>query len=39
MHHYECVATNVDIILQSGDSEPRQLLRSGRGSMIPDPTG
>jgi len=39
MHHYECVAANADIILQSGDSEPRQLPRSGRGSMIPGPAG
>ena len=35
MHHYECVATNVDINLyRVDDSEPCQLLRSGRGWHI-----
>jgi len=39
MHHYECVVPNVDIILQSENSEPHQLLRSERGSLIPGPAG
>jgi len=40
MHHYECIAPNVDIILyRVHNSEPRQLLHAGRGSVIPGPAG
>ena len=36
MHHYECVVPNIETwtsISRVGDSEPYQLLRSGRGSF------
>jgi len=36
MHHYECIVPNIDRV---DDSEPRQLLRSGRVSLISGPAG
>jgi len=38
MHHHECVAPNVGTPFSRVDnSEPRQLLHSGRRSVIPGP--